>query len=131
MNQLAYIPAGMLAAVTSWLINGLFFRRLGTPVVVYVAPGVEEAAKTGFALLLGASIPLAHLIFGLVEGVWDAIKGGRGLVAGLVGLASHVAFGVTTGWLYHFTGNPWPAVAGAYLLHTGWNRLVIALAVRP
>ncbi|SHI64874.1 hypothetical protein [Desulfofundulus thermosubterraneus] len=131
MNQLAFIPAGVLAAATSWLVNGLIFSRAGVFAVVYVAPGVEEAAKTSFALFLGTSIPLAHFIFGLVEGLWEAARGGRGWAAGLVSLASHTAFGLAAGWLYRLTTNALLAVAGAYLLHMSWNKLVVNLSGKP
>ncbi|MGB9803386.1 hypothetical protein [Desulfofundulus sp.] len=128
MNQLAFIPAGVLAAAASWLVNGLLLSRTGALTVVYVAPVVEEAAKTTFALLLGTSIPRAHFIFGLVEGVWEAARGGRGWAAGLVSLASHTAFGLAAGWLYRLTTSALLAVAGAYLLHMGWNKLVVNLS---
>ncbi|MDQ0285327.1 hypothetical protein J2Z49_000420 [Desulfofundulus luciae] len=131
MNQLAFIPAGVLAAAASWLVNGLFFSRTGAFAVVYVAPVVEEAAKTSFALFLGTSIPLAHFIFGLVEGVWDTARGGRGWAAGLVSLASHTAFGLAAGWLYRLTTSALLAVAGTCLFHMGWNKLVINLSRKP
>ncbi|RKO67891.1 hypothetical protein [Desulfofundulus salinus] len=131
MNQLAFIPAGVLAAATSWLVNGLIFSRTGAFAVVYVAPGVEEAAKTSFALFLGTSIPLAHFIFGLVEGVWEAARGRRGWAAGLASLASHAAFGLAAGWLYRLTASALLAVTGSYLLHMGWNKLVVNLSRKP
>ncbi|HHW42502.1 MAG TPA: hypothetical protein GXX25_01590 [Desulfotomaculum sp.] len=130
MEPLSYIPAGVLAAALSWVTNGLLIRFLGSRGVIYLSPGVEEGAKTGLALWFSASIPASHLVFGLVEGVWDAFKGRRGPAAGLVGVASHGLYGLLTWWLYRFTGNPWMAVAGACLVHVAWNRLVYHLSAR-
>jgi hypothetical protein len=133
MNHLlTLVAAGVLAAAVSWLVNGLFSRRIaGSIALVYVAPGVEEAAKTSFALFLGTSIPLAHFIFGLVEGLWEAARGGRGWVAGLASLASHAAFGLAAGWIYRLTASVLLAVAGSCLLHMGWNGLILNLSRKP
>jgi len=96
-----------------------------------VAPGVEEGAKTGFAWLLGTSIPLTHSIFGLIEGVWDAARGGRGFAAGLLSLVSHTCFGLAAGWLYRLTASVLLAVAGSCLLHMIWNGLILNLSRKP
>lgn len=122
------IPAGLLAAAAAWPVNGLLLRAAGCRAVIYLSPLAEEAAKTGCALLLNTSIPFTHITFGLIEALWDAAGPGRGRLAGLISLAGHAVFGYGTLWLYSYSNSIWPALAGVYLVHTGWNALVMYLS---
>lgn len=63
------IVAGFLAAVLAFLVNRTGQRVLGKAAAVYLAPPVEEIAKTYLALLLGASLLGTHLFFGVLEAI--------------------------------------------------------------
>lgn len=121
---------GLLAAVVTWLSNFVLLKFVRSArVVVFLAPAVEESAKTGFAVLLGSPVWLAHLAFGFLEALWDVLGGGRrGIYAGMAGLAGHAFFGLAAFFLLQAGGALWLAVAGAYLLHVGWNALICWLS---
>ncbi len=119
--------AGLLAAAVSWLSNSIFVGLAACgKAVVYLAPAVEESAKTGLAVLLGAPIWLTHLTFGFLEALWDITGGGkRGIYAGLAGLAGHLFFGLAAFFIFQATGFFWLALAGGYVLHLSWNAFVV------
>lgn len=123
-----FLPSALAAAGLSWLINGIVVR-LGRFGVIYLAPAVEEVLKTGSALFFGAFVPASHILFGLVEAVWDiAGKGRKGVYAGLAGVVGHTAFGLITYFVLRLTNNVVPALAAAYFTHMGWNFAVLYLA---
>ena len=126
-----FIIAGVLAAAISWLGNRAALRVIGAKVIVATAPLVEEAAKTGAALTLGAPLVLTHSIFGLIEGVYDAWGSGiRGICAGLVSLAGHTVYGYITYLIWqHRPGLGW-ALVGGYIVHLLWNLTVMKFVVQ-
>ena len=120
------LVAGLLAAFIAVVVNRwavLGGRRVAVAALV---PLVEETAKTGAALALGAPIIAAHAVFGLTEAVYDAVKPSRhGLVAGLVGLIGHLGFGLAAGLVYaHYNSGP-AAIASATFLHAVFNAAII------
>lgn len=122
-----FLPAALAAAVLSWLVNG-FVLRFGRFGIIYLAPAVEEVLKTGMALWLGALVPASHILFGLIEAVWDmAGRGRKGVYAGLAGVLGHTVFGLITFFVLRLTHNALPALAAAYLTHMGWNLAVLYL----
>lgn len=124
------VLAGLLAALVAWPLNGLVMRAAGSRGIIWLAPSVEETAKTGLALLLGAYIPFTHLVFGLVEALWDAAGPGRGRYAGMIGLIAHTLFGYGTFWLCRAGVPVWASAGVVYLIHASWNALVIYLSRR-
>ncbi len=119
-----FLLAALSSAGLCWLING-FIIRLGRPGVVYLAPAAEEFAKTGLALVLGASIPATHIFFGLLEGLWDG-AGKKDLPAGFTALLEHTVFGLVTYFIYRHTGFIVVALISAYVVHAGWNLMVLS-----
>jgi len=130
--------AALAAAAGAYAGNRIFRGRLGPRAIVLIAPGFEEALKTGLALLLGAPVLVSHVSFGLLEAVYDLTagrdrRGSRRVAAALSGLGGHTLFGALTvavaGTLTGAGSLGAPAwVAGsavAYLVHVGWNALVM------
>ncbi|GBF32163.1 hypothetical protein DCCM_0354 [Desulfocucumis palustris] len=120
-----FILTALAAAGISWLVNG-FILRTGRPGIVYLGPAVEEAAKTGLAYILGTSVPATHLVFGLLEGLWEG-AGKKDLPAGFTAVLEHTVFGLVTYFIYHYTGFIVAAFFFAYVIHAGWNMLVLGI----
>jgi hypothetical protein len=103
-------------------------------VAFVLGPGIEEAAKTGFALAVGAPVVLAHLGFGAVEAVYDAWgrrasgeNRASGLAAGTMSLLSHSALGIVAREVLVRTGEPLLAVMVASAVHALWNVGMVVL----
>jgi hypothetical protein len=131
--------AALAAAAGAYAGNRLFRGLLGQRAVILIAPGLEEALKTGLALLLGAPVLVAHVSFGLLEALYDLTtgrdrRGSRRAAAALSGLGGHTLFGALTvavagtltGAVSVIPQPDWLAgSAVAYLAHVGWNALVM------
>jgi hypothetical protein len=123
-----FLLAGTLAAGIAYLINRQVVRQLGPGAIGSVIPVVEEVLKTGLAIILGASILGAHLIFGVIEGAYDLITGGEHRAwAGVISVVSHFIFGLVTLTVSTNLG-VLPAVAISITIHAGWNIIIIKLA---
>lgn len=118
--------SGILAAAAAYVAN-MLARRLSKVADALVVPLVEELLKSALALLLGASIPLTHLVFGLVEGASELRHVKRGKIAALLGAVSHLSFGLITAAVYRLSGSAPAGVAGAVLAHMVWNAYVYDL----
>ena len=124
---MAYIIACLMAAL-SFLVNKTLVKYIGPPVVLTWGPVVEELAKTLLAWYLGADVLLTHIAFGVIEGGYDWLTGGRrSAQAALSSLAGHTLFGSITIGLLSLTGTVWLALAGAIVAHAAWNTAVIHL----
>lgn len=120
------VSAGLLACALAYAANRVA-RRMGRVSDALVVPLIEELLKSSIALLLGASIPLTHLVFGLVEGASELRRAQRGKTAALLGVASHLSFGLITVVLNQAFGTMIAGVAGAVLVHMVWNAYVYDL----
>jgi len=120
-----FVMAGLLSAVTARWLLGLVGRADSIVVIVLVAPVVEEVSKTGLALLLGADVFLAHMVFGGMELVTDSLNG-HSIWPGLVALVLHSMLGIATAWLLAYAGVS-VAVVLAALLHGLWNYIAVRL----
>lgn len=118
-----WLLTGALAAAAAWPVNSWLAKRFGGGVMVFIAPLLEEAAKTGLAVAASTSVVLAHAWFGALEGlneIWREKKA----AAGVTGFVTHLLLGVATVEIYRRLQH-WPgAVAGAFLLHAGWNGII-------
>lgn len=125
---MADLAAGLVAAGVAWLGNSFVVRKWGDKGVVWIIPVWEEIIKTSGALLIGASVPLTHGVFGLVEAVHDSVASRRlGLWAGLASVVSHLLFGETTYYVFRMTGVWISGVTAAALLHIYLNFMVTRL----
>lgn len=124
---MAYIIACLMAAL-SFVANKALLRLIGPQVILTWGPIVEEGAKTLLAWYLAADIVATHVIFRVLEGVYDYLIGTRYRTqAALTSVVCHTLFGGITVTLLGFTGSIWIAVGGAVIAHAAWNRAVIRL----
>ncbi|WP_418791331.1 hypothetical protein [Phosphitispora sp. TUW77] len=126
-----FLAAGVLAAAVSWIGNWLAIKTMGAREIVMLAPLIEEAAKTGSAVLTGSSLILTHAAFGLIEGFYDAWDAGlQGLQAGAASLAGHLFYGYVTFLVMQRHNSLLYAVLSGYLLHMLWNAAVLKFLVK-
>jgi hypothetical protein len=135
---LTLTAAVSLACASAWLGNRLVVPRCG-PVggPALAAPAVEEAAKTLWAVALGAPVLMVHIGFGLVEGVRDLFYGsarrtGAPVWPAFIGaILEHTVFGLATVSVARAGGAAWGAGAAvAFCLHAGWNYLIARVSRR-
>lgn len=130
-GDILFVLAGVLAAGASWVANRAALRMIGTKVIVLFSPLFEEAAKTGGAVLLGASVVLTHGVFGVIEGLYDALEGNpQGVAAGLTSVAGHLFYGYISSLVMIKFDSFVYAVAAGYLVHSLWNFTVMKFVVR-
>lgn len=121
------LASGLLAALFSYYINSKALKVLGDTAITYGAPVLEEMLKTGFALVLGGNVLLAHITFGAVEGVYDIWenRGTTAHLAGLVGFISHIAFGLITEYSKRYFNSYLLGLLLAISSHIAWNYTVM------
>lgn len=117
--------AGFAAALVAYILNRYLVNRFGSGTIVYLTPIIEEGVKTGFATILEAAIVPVHLIFGLIEGIYDLKTSRYGITAGLMSVAWHAIFGLVTVWLTRMLGNLAYGVLTAILLHFLGNSIIV------
>lgn len=128
---MVFIWAGLLAAILAYIINRLGIRLTGVEGIIFFVPLVEEMAKTFSAYYLGTSILLTHLVFGLVEAVYDLVTSPKqGLTAGLVSVLGHSLFGGATSLAYFYSNNILIGLIAGLIIHVLWNGVVIKYLVR-
>lgn len=123
-----FIWAGFFAAGAAWFGNYVFVALTRAKGIIFLTPAVEESAKTGFAVWLGAPVWLTHIVFGTLEAIWDiAGNGRRGIYAGIASIAGHAAFGLAVVFIWQKTGFLLIAILGSYMLHMAWNGIILRL----
>ena len=120
------ILAGIFASIFAYLCNKLVLKALGERAIVALVPFIEEMGKSGAAILMQSNIFGTHLVFGVVEGVYDIVvsKAETGKLAALFSVFSHGIFGMITQVTYNRSGSFYVAVLVAWLFHSLWNWLV-------
>jgi len=122
--------ASALAAAVSWLGNRAALHFIGIKGIIVAGPLVEEAAKSGAAVLTGSSLVLTHGAFGLIEGIYDAWGGGaKAVPAALVSLFGHLFYGYVAYLTWRKQGVFWAAVLAGYVVHMLWNLTVLRFVV--
>ncbi len=122
---MAYI-IGLLMAALSFLINRALLKYVGLRAIIGLGPATEETAKTMLAYYLQADILLTHVIFGLIEAVYDwACYHGSGRTAALLSIGGHSIFGLLTVSIFHLSGKIWLGLAGGIVIHMAWNAVII------
>lgn len=123
-----FLVAGGLAALISWTVNTVLVRYRGDFAVIWIIPILEEMTKTSMAFILGASIPLTHLLFGLIEAIHDYVKGPRlGLLAGILSILGHGLFGWSTIWIFFLTKSLVFSILLVSTIHIIWNIVMVRL----
>ena len=125
------IAAAVLAAILSFICNragALLAGRgcMGIGDLARVLPVLEEALKTTCAVATGAPVIWTHVVFGLIEGIYDLIFSQRSRVAvGIAGVAGHSVFGVITVAVSSITSSLSLGVIMSCLVHILWNTWVV------
>ncbi|CUH96486.1 hypothetical protein P22_2576 [Propionispora sp. 2/2-37] len=122
---MAYVIAGLMAGL-SFLLNKALLKLVGIKTVITYSPAIEESAKTLPAFYLGADVLATHVLFGLIEAVYDLMAGGtnRYRAAGC-SIAGHALFGLLTAMLLFLSGNVWLALLGGIAAHLIWNAQMV------
>lgn len=117
------IFAGIIAAIFAYLFNMWTIKRLGDTAIIIIVPFIEEVFKTLAPIIMGANIIIAHLVFGLIEGVYDIVNSPKriGKWAALVSVISHSVFGIVTYLTISYGYSIYWAILLAWLLHSSWN----------
>lgn len=122
-----YIIAALMAGL-SFLLNRLFMRYIGPVTIISLGPVAEEAAKTLFAYYLAAGIVTVHVVFGVIEALYDWFQDeARHIIAPFLSVAGHSLFGVVTAGALTFTGSVWAALAVGIVVHLAYNVSVVRL----
>lgn len=126
---MAYV-IGCLMAGLSFLLNRLLLKYIGIKVVISYSPVVEELTKTLCSYYLAADILLTHIIFGILEAVYDWFNrhsGERGAIAALLSIIGHTLFGAVTIALFNLSGSIFLGIFAAVCVHLIWNVTLIRL----
>lgn len=128
MNEWA---AALLATGFAFLINRWGIRRFGFAEVMWIGPVIEELAKTGTAMILGAAIVPVHFLFGVFEAVFDIWTGAsHRYIAAFVSVAGHSAFGYITVWGTGFFSAWWGGLLFGIAAHVFWNSYVVMFLIK-
>jgi hypothetical protein len=127
--HLAYVIA-CLAAGSSFLLNRLLLKLVGVRVIITLSPVLEETLKTLSAYFFSVDILVTHLIFGVIEAVYDWLQtNGRGIAAALLSIAGHGLFGVMTVLTAQATGI-YIGLAAGIVTHLIWNTAMVRLQLQ-
>ena len=123
------VLAGIIAALLSYILNKLVLKKIGNIGIIIVVPLIEEINKTIPAIILNTNIIGTHLVFGIIEGVYDIINSSEnvGKWAALVSIISHGIFGAATYLTVKMGYSVYLGIALAWLLHSGWNWYITSL----
>lgn len=121
---MGWLLAGIIAALICWGIDSWFTDRGGVWKLIIMVPVLEEGAKTGLALLLGANIVLVHAVFGTIEAIYEIYRD-RKMGSGAAALLIHFFLGIITTILFACFHSWSIALLGAIILHSGWNTIII------
>lgn len=121
--------AGSIAAMLSWFFNKLVLRTSVTTVIIFLVPLIEETSKSLLAVLFLSPIVITHLLFGMIEAVYDLINGKNGFLAGMVSILGHSFFGYITYTTLLYSRSIIVAILGGYLIHMLWNLFVMKYIV--
>jgi len=126
------IFAGIAAACLAWPLNRTVVGLYGRPAIIFLAPVIEEAVKTGAGYYLAASLLPVHILFGCVEAVYESLTRRHArLTVALSSVAGHSLFGLSTVLARQATGSLFLGLGVAILLHMLWNSLLTDLRRLP
>lgn len=120
-----FLFAGCIAALTAYMLNRYLVNRFGADTIVYLTPIIEECLKTGLAVFFQTAIVPVHLVFGLIEGVYDLATSRMGMAAGILSLIWHASFGLVTVFLSSMMGHVVYGLVAATFLHYLGNRGIV------
>ena len=127
---MAYV-IGCLMAGLSFLLNKLLLRYIGIKVVISYSPVVEELTKTLCSYYLSADILVTHIIFGILEALYDWFNrqsGERGFIAAVLSIVGHTLFGGITVLVFNLSGSIFIGIVAGVSVHLVWNVTLIRLS---
>lgn len=120
------ILVGLIAAGGAAVINRYLIAIIGSGMIIYLVPIVEEISKSLLAYFWQVKLPLVHVVFGTVEAIYDFYFGeGRGVLAGDFGLLSHAIFGYITEVFFWQFNSILLGILVAIVLHILWNYIIL------
>jgi len=119
------------AAVAAYAGNLGFFRMAGRRATATWIPLWEEACKVMAAgLLPGQPVLLVHLLFGVMEFLYDWYRiRGDGFFMGVLTACCHGLCGGLAALAFQYSGSLWAAYAVAALTHCAYNTAVLHLVL--
>lgn len=132
MREIALLLLTTLgAAVIAYLGNQRLFRATGKQAAFLTVPWWEEACKAvAIGLLPGVPVLTVHLLFGLLEFIYDWWRTETdGFFLGLLTLSGHGLFGGLAALIYLQLGSLWWAYVMAGLAHMLYNLAVVHLVL--
>ncbi len=90
-------------------------------------PLLEEIIKTTIALAIKGGIIGSHLVFGLIEGLYDIFTSSKeiGKEAAMASIISHSFFGIVTQVTYVKTQKLIMGIMIAWIFHSTWNWYIV------
>ena len=131
MNRmLMSLFAGLAASFAGFLINNRLLKLMGDRVLVTYIPLAEETVKTVAAVMFGADVVLTHMVFGVVEAVYDLFNSppAHSFTASVLSMISHTLLGLTAYFTIKVSGSVVLAVLVSSVLHSLWNRIMTGYA---
>lgn len=123
----------LFGALMAWIINQALIRLgfRGKQILAIFGPVVEETLKTGLALIFKTPIIAVHVIFGLVEGLWEIVNKPHSIGPVMAAWGGHTFFGLLAYVSYNITEQSGIAWMSGLLAHLVWNRLILTLHHKP
>lgn len=122
--------AGLLSVGLAMAAN-MALKRAGPAGMTYYGPLLEECLKTGWALILNASVPGVHIFFGVFEALADYMCGGRfKKLAALSSVTAHTVFGLITYFSINAGYPAYTSILAAAGIHMLWNAGVLRVSER-
>lgn len=118
------VICGIVSALIAYVFNRLLIKRQKEKSIVFVIPLVEEGSKTLIAILIGGSIIGVHVVFGIIEAIYDLVhtKNKKAApIAAILSIFSHSIFGIISYYIYHWTGWLALGIIIATIIHSTWN----------
>lgn len=120
---MAYIIACLMASL-SFILNRLLLKIIGNITIITFSPIVEEGAKTLLSFYLGADIVVTHVVFGVLEAVYDWQGAADKVKAAAFSIIGHSIFGLVTIAVLYLAENIWLGLAGGIVTHLIWNFII-------
>lgn len=108
----------------SFLLNKFLIQQLGVKAIVSCSPVLEEVMKTLGSHYFSADILLTHIIFGILEAIYDWVKRQsykRGIIAALLSVSGHTLFGLLTVMIFNLSDNIFLGLFVGSSAHLIWN----------
>jgi hypothetical protein len=109
------LVAGLTASLMGFLSGSVLLKYKGDRALVLFVPVMEETLKTLAAVVFGAGIVPTHLVFGMVEALYDLYSSpaAYSTIAAALSIASHMLFGTATWFILRYSGSVVLAVLAA------------------